>query len=191
MTFTDKKFGEIKQPKTLKQPQKLRASHFKRGRKSICVSQPLSIGDKRQKFTFAQSKRFPSKHNLPVKENNSLEQEAFWHEVKVVCNAYRTPLFYTKYVLLSTINYYYCSIEHCLLLLSYFFTISVFVHFLLFKKKVSMDPVFEIITDQSSTACCCFSVFVHFSLFKKRCPWTKSMKVVLGLAPNKSLRGTQ
>ena len=55
------------------------------------------IGDKWQKFTFAQSKCFPSKHNLPVRENNSLEQEAFWHKVKVVCNAYRTPLFYTMY----------------------------------------------------------------------------------------------
>ena len=30
-----------------------------------------------------------------------------------------------------------------------------------------MDLVFEIITDQSSIACCCFSVFVHLSLFKK------------------------
>ena len=40
---------------------------------------------KRQKLTFAQSKRFPPKDNLFVRENNSLEQAAFWHEVEVVC----------------------------------------------------------------------------------------------------------
>ena len=32
------------------------------------------------KITFAQSKRFPPEHNLPVREKNSLEQAAFWHE---------------------------------------------------------------------------------------------------------------
>ena len=33
-------------------------------------------------------------------------------------------------------------------------------------KKVSMDPVFEIITDQSSIACCCFfnPIFALFLL---------------------------
>ena len=50
--------------------------------------------NKRPKYTFAQSKRFPPKHNLPDKENNSLEQVAFWHEVKVVC-CLPIPLFYT------------------------------------------------------------------------------------------------
>ena len=51
------------------------------------------------------------------------------------------------------------------------------------KKKVSLDPVFEIITDINRAIACCsffnpifaFSVFVHFSLFKKRSPWTPSM----------------
>ena len=38
-----------------------------------------------QKFTFAQSKRFPPKHNLLDRENNSLEQAACLREVKVVC----------------------------------------------------------------------------------------------------------
>ena len=37
-----------------------------------------------KKFTLAQSKRFPPKHNPPVRGNNSWEQAAFWHEVKVV-----------------------------------------------------------------------------------------------------------
>ena len=37
------------------------------------------------KFTIAQSKRFPPKHNLLDRENNSLEQAAFLREVKVVC----------------------------------------------------------------------------------------------------------
>ena len=50
--------------------------------------------NKRPKFTFAQSERFPPKYNLPDKENNSLEQAAFWHEVKVVCFL-PIPLFYT------------------------------------------------------------------------------------------------
>ena len=53
-----------------------------------------NIFNKRPKFTFAQSKRFRPKHNLPDKENNSLEQVAFWHEVKVVC-CLPIPLFYT------------------------------------------------------------------------------------------------
>ena len=44
-----------------------------------------NIFNKRPKFIFAQSKRLPPKHNLPDKENNSLEQAAFWHEVKVMC----------------------------------------------------------------------------------------------------------
>ena len=37
--------------------------------------------NKRPKFTFAQSKRFLPKHNLPDKENSSLEQAAFWQQV--------------------------------------------------------------------------------------------------------------
>ena len=49
---------------------------------------------KRPKFTFAQSKRFPPKHNLRGRENNSLEQPAFWHAIKVVCSL-PIPLFYT------------------------------------------------------------------------------------------------
>ena len=53
-----------------------------------------NIFNKRPKFTFAQSKRFLPKHNLPDRENNSLEQAAFWHEVKVVCFL-PIPLFYT------------------------------------------------------------------------------------------------
>ena len=40
---------------------------------------------KRPKFTFAQSKRLPPKHNLRGRENNSLEQAAFWHAIKVAC----------------------------------------------------------------------------------------------------------
>ena len=60
------------------------------------------LGNKRQKVTFAQSKRFPPKHNLRVRENNSLEQAAFWHEVES-CVAYRPPLF-LHYV--STIKYH-------------------------------------------------------------------------------------
>ena len=53
-----------------------------------------NIFNKRPKFTFAQSKRFSPNHNLPDKENNSLEQVAFWHEGKVVC-CLPIPLFYT------------------------------------------------------------------------------------------------
>ena len=49
--------------------------------------------NKRPKFTFPQSKRFPPKHNLPDKENNSFEQAAFWHEIKVMC-CLPIPLFY-------------------------------------------------------------------------------------------------
>ena len=86
-------FGEIKQPTTLNQPQ-WRALHLERGRKSIRVSRPFSVWNKKQKFTFAQSKRFPPKHNLPARENNSLEQAAFWHEVEVVC-CLPTPSFLT------------------------------------------------------------------------------------------------
>ena len=37
------------------------------------------------KITFAESKHFSPEHNLTVREKNSLEQVAFWHEVKVVC----------------------------------------------------------------------------------------------------------
>ena len=53
-----------------------------------------SLSMKRPKFAFAQSKSFPPKHNLPDKENNSSEQAAFLHEVKVVCWL-PIPLFYT------------------------------------------------------------------------------------------------
>ena len=107
------------------------------------------------KFTFAQSKCFSPKHNLPVRENNLLEQAAFWHEVKVVSCLLNPPFLHHE----STINYYW-SIEHCLLLLlsfkSYFSTISVFVHFSLFKKKCPWT--------RSMTGG----------------PWTWSMKVVHG-----------
>ena len=44
------------------------------------------------KTLFAQSKCFPPEHNLLVREKHSLEQAAFWHEVKVVCCP-PTPLF--------------------------------------------------------------------------------------------------
>ena len=43
-----------------------------------------NIFNKRPKFTFAQSKRFPPKHNVLDRENHLLEQAAFLHEVKVV-----------------------------------------------------------------------------------------------------------
>ena len=49
---------------------------------------------KRPKFKFPQSKRFPPKHNLRGRKNNSLEQAAFWHAIKVVCGL-PIPLFYT------------------------------------------------------------------------------------------------
>ena len=48
-------------------------------RKLIFVSQPLSIKWE-AKITFALSKHFPPEHNLLVREKNSLEQAAFWHE---------------------------------------------------------------------------------------------------------------
>ena len=95
-----------------------------------------SVWKKRQNFTFARSKRFSPKFNLPVRENNFEEQAAFWHKVKVVSCLPNPPFLHHE----STI-YYYWSIEHCLLFLllllfkSYFCFISVFVHFSLFKKK--------------------------------------------------------
>ena len=49
---------------------------------------------KRQKSNLLSHKRFSPEHNLPITEKNSLEQAAFWHEVKVVC-CLLTP-FYTK-----------------------------------------------------------------------------------------------
>ena len=52
----------------------------------VTTSQSEYIFNKRPKFTFAQSKRFLPKHNLRDRENNSLEQAAFWHKVKVVCS---------------------------------------------------------------------------------------------------------
>ena len=59
----------------------------------VTTSQYQIIFNKRPKFTFAQSKRFPPKHNLLNRENNSLEQAAFLHEVKVVCFL-PIPLYY-------------------------------------------------------------------------------------------------
>ena len=59
--------------------------------------------NKPPKFTFAQSKRFPPKHNLPNKENNSLEEAAFWHEVKVVC-CLPIPLFYTSEITMTVVR---------------------------------------------------------------------------------------
>ena len=59
-------------------------------RKSICVSRPLSMRQS-GKIKFAQLKRFSPEYNLPITEKNSLEQAAFWHEVKVVC-CLLTPL---------------------------------------------------------------------------------------------------
>ena len=95
--FTSRRhFGEIKQPKTLNQPQG-RATALASESKS-CGSQKINMRVttlliKRPKFTFAQSKRFPPKHNLRGRENNSLEQAAFWHAIKVVCGL-PIPLFY-------------------------------------------------------------------------------------------------
>ena len=86
----------------LNQPQ-WRTLHFSRGQeiKCSCVRGQImptrenqyachdlsvwNIFNKRPKFTFAQSKRFSPKHNLLDRENNSLEQAACFHEVKVVC----------------------------------------------------------------------------------------------------------
>ena len=58
------------------------------------------IFNKRPKFTFARSKRFPPKHNLPDKGNNSLEQAVFWHEVKVV-RCLPIPFFYAGEITLT------------------------------------------------------------------------------------------
>ena len=55
---------------------------------------PTKLFSKRPKFTFAQSKRFPPKHNLHDRENNSSEQVVFWHEVKVL-SCPSISLFYT------------------------------------------------------------------------------------------------
>ena len=55
-------------------------------------TRPLSM--KRPKFAFAQSKRFPPKHDLPDRENNSLEHAVFLQEVKVVF-CLPIPLFHT------------------------------------------------------------------------------------------------
>ena len=55
----------------------------------------IYFNNERPKFTFAQSKCFPPKYNLPDKENNSLEQAVFWNEVKVVC-CVPIPHFYTS-----------------------------------------------------------------------------------------------
>ena len=60
-----------------------------------------SIGEHQQGSTIsdlyesrhAQLKRFCPEHNLPITEKNSLEQAAFWHEVKVVC-CLLTPILY-------------------------------------------------------------------------------------------------
>ena len=95
--FTSRRhFGEIKQPKTLNQPQG-RATALASESKS-CGSQKINMRVttlliKRPKFTFPQSKRFPPKHDLRGRENNSLEQAAFWHAIKVVCGL-PIPLFY-------------------------------------------------------------------------------------------------
>ena len=71
-------------------------------------------------FTVSSKKfiHFPPKHNPPVRGNNSWEQAAFWHEVKVVCLHY-----------VSTIEYYW-SIDHCLLLLLLF--LILFLHYFCF-----------------------------------------------------------
>ena len=110
-------YGEIKQPKTLLISRNEQLYILKEVENQY-VCQDLSVWGKRQKFTFAQPKGFPPKRNLPIRENNSLEQAAFWHEVP-------TPPF-LHYV--STIKQYW-SIEHCLLLL---FFLTLFLHFFCF-----------------------------------------------------------
>ena len=80
-------FGEIKQPKTLLISRNEQLYILKEVENQY-MCHDLSVWNKRQKFTFAQSKGFPPKHNLPIRENNSLEQAAFWHEVL-------TPIFFT------------------------------------------------------------------------------------------------
>ena len=47
--------------------------------KSISASRPLSIKQTRKINEYLLS------HNFPAGEKNSLEQAAFWHEVKVLC----------------------------------------------------------------------------------------------------------
>ena len=73
-------FGEIKQPKTLLISRNEQLYILKEVENQY-VCHDLSVWNKQQKFTFAQSKGFPPKHNLPIRENNSLEQAAFWHKV--------------------------------------------------------------------------------------------------------------
>ena len=74
-------FGEIKQPiKTLLISHNEQLYILKEVENQY-VCHDLSVWNRRQKFTFAQSKGFPLKHKLPIRENNSLEQAAFWHEV--------------------------------------------------------------------------------------------------------------
>ena len=81
-------FGEIKQPKTLLISHNEQLYILKEVENQY-VCHDLSVWNRGQKFTFAQSKGFPLKHKLPIRENNSLEQAAFWHGVPTP-----PPLFY-------------------------------------------------------------------------------------------------
>ena len=75
-------FGEIKQTKTLLISRNEQLYILKEVENQY-VCHDLSVWNKRQKFAFAQSKGFRPKHNLPIRENNSLEQASFWHEVPI------------------------------------------------------------------------------------------------------------
>ena len=109
----------------------------------------LSVWNKRQKFTFAPD--FPPKHNLPVRENNSLEQA----KVKVAC-CLPKPLSYTilgQLIIITDQSGIVCCCCCCCcccwcccccccfnLIFALFLFLFISRHYL---KKVSMDPVHE------------------------------------------------
>ena len=129
-------FGEIKQPKTLLISRNEQLYILKEVENHYVCHDP-SVWNKPQKFTFAQSKGFPLKHNLPIRENNSIAGTSS------ILAWGTNPPFFLHYV--SAIKHYW-SIKHCLLLLLFFnliFALLLFLFISHYWKNLSMDPVHD------------------------------------------------
>ena len=116
----------------------------------------ISLWNKWQKFTFAQSKRFAPKHNLPVRGNNSLGQAVFWHEVKVMCRLPTAPFFYTVQAQLNITDQSSIICCCCFFIINLLFALFLFLFISHYFKKTVHGPG------------------------PWRGPWTRTMKVVHG-----------